>query len=135
MIDLAQHQGQGWVLLKDIARRQGISQKYLWQVVSPLKTGKLVVSGRGAKGGYTLAKPAESISINEIIKILDDQCSPVACLENPKVCKRSGKCASQDLWGELGKKIEEFFESVSLQEMAVRQAKKQGVSLDPMYFI
>lgn len=135
MIDLAQHQGQGWVLLKDIARRQGISQKYLWQVVSPLKAGKLVISGRGAKGGYSLAKPAESISINEITKIMDDQFTPVACLENSKGCRRSGKCAAQDLWEELGRKIEDFLDSISLQEMALRQARKQGVSLESMYFI
>ncbi|HVN67646.1 MAG TPA: Rrf2 family transcriptional regulator, partial [Candidatus Sulfotelmatobacter sp.] len=56
MIDLAAQDGRGLVLLKDIARRQNISQKYLWQVIDALKSAKLVISGRGAKGGYMLAK-------------------------------------------------------------------------------
>src|SRR3989339_1081571 len=134
MIDLALHDGKGLILLNDIAKRQRISSKYLWQVISPLKTAKLVISGRGAKGGYRLARSAETITMKDIVTRLDDEFQPVALLENPKTCKRSGGCAAQELWCELGNKIAGFLESISLQEMAIRQLRKQGGELDSMYF-
>jgi Rrf2 family protein len=135
MIDLAQHQGQGFILLKDIARRQNISRKYLWQIIDALKAAKLVVSGRGAKGGYMLAQAPAKISIRQIMNVLGETFQPVVCLALAGTCRRSGKCAAQDLWQELGKKMTDFVEAVSLQEMARRQASKQGSVLASMYHI
>ena len=135
MIDLAAHYGKGLILLKDIARRQDISRKYLWQVVDALKSAKLVVSGRGAKGGYRLAKPPEKISLKQIAAVMGESLLPVACLEEAGACRRSGKCAAQDVWCELGNKMNAFLDAITLQEMVARQVKKTGQSADQMYFI
>jgi len=135
MVDLAANYGKGLILLKDIARRQGISRKYLWQVVDALKSANLVVSGRGVKGGYRLAKAPEKISIRQIAAVMGDSLIPVACLEEAGSCRRSGKCAAQDVWCELGNKMNAFLDAISLQEMVLRQAKKQGSVTDSMYYI
>jgi len=135
MIDLALNQKKGYVNLKDIAKRQGISAKYLWQIITHLKSAKLVISSRGAKGGYLLAKAPDKIKIKEIITVLGDSLSPVACLENPKSCRRSNCCAAKDLWQELADKMEDFLGSITLQELAIKQGKKQGQLSGSMYYI
>jgi Rrf2 family protein len=135
MIDLAAHYSQGLILLKDIARRQNISRKYLWQVIDALKSAKLVVSGRGVKGGYRLAKSPDKISLRQIASVMGESLRPVACLEEPGSCRRSEKCAAQDVWCELGNKMNDFLEAITLQEMVLRQAKKQGSVTDSMYYI
>ena len=71
MLELALHYGEGPVLLKDIAERQGISEKYLWQLINPLKTTGLVNSLRGAHGGYVLGKSPEAISLKAILQVLE----------------------------------------------------------------
>ncbi|MCU0641241.1 MAG: Rrf2 family transcriptional regulator [Candidatus Margulisbacteria bacterium] len=135
MIDLAAHNGKGLILLKDIARRQNISRKYLWQVADALKAAKLVVSGRGVKGGYKLAKSPDKINLRQIAAAMGEQLLPVACLEEAGSCRRSGQCAAQDVWRELGNKMNGFLDSLSLQEMVLRQAKKQRSVTDSMYYI
>jgi len=135
MIDLATNYGKGFTFLKEISKRQSISEKYLWQVISPLKSAGLVISGRGAKGGYMLSKNPKSITIKDIIEVLEGSFAPVFCVDNPENCKRSKDCATKDLWSELNKRISKFLESISLQDMALRQSKKQGSYNDSMYYI
>jgi Rrf2 family protein len=135
MIDLAAHYGKGLILLKDISRRQNISRKYLWQIVDALKSAKLVISGRGVRGGYMLAQPPEKISLRQIAAVMGESLLPVACLEAAGSCRRSGKCAAQDVWRELGTKMNAFLDSLTLQEMVARQVKKTGQIADQMYFI
>lgn len=83
MIDLALHSGRGPLLLKDIARRQGISEKYLWNLINPLKTVEHVRSIRGAHGGYRLAKQPAEISLKDIMRVLEGCLCLVDCVENP----------------------------------------------------
>ena len=124
MLELALHYGEGPVLLKDIAERQGISEKYLWQLINPLKTTGLVNSRRGAHGGYVLGKPPEAISLKAILQILEGPLCLVDCVDNPSLCKRSLSCISRDIWGEASKNMQQTLEDTTLAAMVERQKEK-----------
>jgi Rrf2 family protein len=124
MLDLALHYGEGPILLKDIAERQGISEKYLWQLINPLKTTGLVNSLRGAHGGYVLGKAPESISIKAILQVLEGSLCLVDCVDNPALCKRSLSCISRDIWGEASKNMQQTLEDTTLAAMVERQKDK-----------
>ena len=124
MLELAAHYGEGTVLLKDIAQHQKISEKYLWQLINPLKSVGLVNSIRGSKGGYVLAKPPAAITMKDIMGVLEGSLCLVDCVENPTVCERSESCVSRDLWGEASQIFAKKLESVTLADMLERQKQK-----------
>ena len=124
MLDLALHYGEGPILLKDIAGRQGISEKYLWQLINPLKTTGLVNSLRGAHGGYVLGKPPEAISLKVILQILEGPLCLVDCVDNPSLCERAPSCISRDIWGEASKSMQQTLEDTTLAAMVERQKDK-----------
>jgi len=124
MLDLALHYGEGPILLRDIAERQEISEKYLWQLINPLKTTGLVNSLRGAHGGYVLGKPPEAISIKAILQILEGPLCLVDCVDNPALCERSLSCISRDIWGEASKNMQQTLEDTTLAAMVERQKEK-----------
>jgi len=130
MLDLALHYGEGPVLLKDIAGRQGISEKYLWQLINPLKTVGLIGSTRGAHGGYVLARPPEEISLKEIVRVLEGSLCLVDCVENPAVCDRFQTCTSRDIWSEASNQISQILESMTLDKMVVKQRTKNQESIE-----
>jgi len=124
MLELALHYGEGPILLKDIAERQGISEKYLWQLINPLKTTGLVNSLRGAHGGYVLGKAPEAISLKAILRILEGSLCLVDCVDNPALCERSLSCISRDIWGEASKNMQQTLEDTTLAAMVERQKEK-----------
>jgi Rrf2 family protein len=125
MIDLAIHYGEGPILLKDIAQRQGISEKYLWHIVNPLKVSGLISSLRGAKGGYLLAKPPKEINVKDVMGVLEGSLCLVDCVDNPSICERAGSCISRDLWGETSVNLLRTLESTTLAHLAERQIMKE----------
>jgi len=134
LLDLALHQGQGRILLKDIAQRQQISLRYLEHLIAPLIAGGMVRSTRGAKGGVLLSRPAEDITLSEVIQLLEGSIAPVECINNPGVCNRSGSCATRDIWGEMKQAIDEVLESTTLQDLVERQKRKEQPEA-AMYYI
>jgi Rrf2 family protein len=124
MLELALHYGEGPILLRDIAERQGISEKYLWQLINPLKTTGLVISQRGAHGGYVLGKAPEAISLKAILQILEGSLCLVDCVDNPALCERSLSCISRDIWGEAAKNMQQTLEDTTLAAMVERQKDK-----------
>jgi len=124
MLELALHYGEGPVLLKDIAERQGISERYLWQLINPLKTKGFVNSRRGAHGGYVLGKAPEAISLKAILQILEGSLCLVDCVDNPALCERSPSCISRDIWGEASKNMQQTLEDTTLATMVERQKEK-----------
>ena len=124
MLDLALHYGEGPILLRDIAERQGISEKYLWQLINPLKTTGLVNSQRGAHGGYVLGKAPEAISLKAILQILEGPLCLVDCVDNPALCERAPSCISRDIWGEASKNMQQTLEDTTLAAMVERQKEK-----------
>lgn len=124
MLDLAVHDNTGPVFLKDIAGRQQISQKYLWQLLNPLKTMGLIKSVRGANGGYVLARPASEITLKDIIQVGEGSLSLVECVDDSRGCDRANLCVYRDVWTEATKKMLETFESLTLEEMVRRHRRK-----------
>lgn len=124
MQDLALHYGEGPILLRDIAQRQEISEKYLWQIINPLKTAGLVNSLRGAHGGYILGKAPEAISVKEILQVLEGSLCLVECVDNPSLCERSPSCISRDIWEEASKNMQQTLEDTTLAAMVERQKGK-----------
>ena len=100
ILDLAQHYGQGVIQLGEIAKRQKISQKYLEQIIRPLKKASYVKSFRGAKGGHMLSKPPGEISVGEIVALLEGGNSIVDCDQNSESCELSDSCLTRYIWQE-----------------------------------
>jgi len=119
MADLAANQNLRPVSLNDISLRQNISLSYLEQLFSKLKNEKLVKSVRGASGGYILEKNPKDIKISNIIFAVDEQVKTLNCKrESKKGCNgRTVKCITHNLWDDLEKHINDFFDKVSLNDL------------------
>jgi Rrf2 family protein len=127
MLDLALHYDKGPVPLRDVSKRQGISEKYLWQLINPLKNAGLVRSTRGAHGGYVLAKPSRQISLKDIMEVLEGSMCLVDCTLNPSMCKRSSACVSREVWNEVSQRMLKVLESFTLEQMVEKQNKNSKV--------
>jgi Rrf2 family transcriptional regulator, cysteine metabolism repressor len=134
MVELASHYGEGPIELKEVAKNESISLKYLEQVIIPLRSAGLVKSVRGSKGGYALARPPSEICISDLVEILEGPVNLVECLRDPKACQRSSFCVSRDIWEEVSNGINRIFHSVTLEDMVNRKRKKEGLN-PPMYQI
>ncbi|MHB9096483.1 MAG: RrF2 family transcriptional regulator [Syntrophales bacterium] len=124
MIDLAAHYGDGPILLREIAKREEISEKYLSNLVNPLKATGLVEATRGVHGGYVLAKPPDEISMQEIVEVLEGTLCLVDCVEKPIVCSRTSRCSAHDLWKEMADGMAQALKKYTLADMVVRQKAK-----------
>ena len=124
MLDLAEHYGEGPILLKDIAERQEISEKYLWQLVPPLKQAGLLTSTRGAHGGYTLTRSPAQISLREVVTAVEGPISLVECVENASFCSRVDTCVTRDVWAEISAQILANLNAVTLQGLVEKQKSK-----------
>jgi Rrf2 family protein len=125
MLDLAAHYGEGPVLLREISRREDISEKYLWHLINPLKSVGLIHATRGAHGGYVLAKAPFKITIKDIIEVVEGPLCLVDCVEKPSTCKRSSFCIARDLWGEASKALATTLETTTLAALVERQKEKR----------
>ena len=130
MLDLAQHYEDGLVLAKDVARRQGISERYLEHLFLTLKTAGLIKSVRGAHGGFTLARPPHKIKLMDILSVSEGQIALVDCVADASVCSRSSFCATRDLWTELQSVIGGVLRSQTLQDLVGRQKVKEQPSVN-----
>ena len=134
MVELASHYGEGPIELKEIARKENISLKYLEQVINPLRASGLVKSIRGSKGGYSLAKPPSEICLYDVVETLEGPLNLLECLRDAKVCQKVPSCVTRDIWREVSEAISKIFYSVTLEDMVNRKREKEGHH-SPMYQI
>lgn len=125
LLDLAVHQGEGMVLLKDIARRQEVSLPYLEHLITPLIAGGLVKSTRGARGGVLLVKPPAEVKLTEVVQLLEGSIAPVDCVNDPRVCSRSVSCVTRDIWMQIKDAMIQVLDSTTLQDLVERQRQKE----------
>lgn len=117
MIDLAQHNGD-YISLREISERQEISLKYLEMIVSILNKAGFVHSLRGKGGGYKLAKPAREYTVGSVLRLTEGNLAPVACLEHDEnPCGRAGQCITLPMWRRLGQLIDNYLESVTIEDL------------------
>ena len=134
LLELALHQEEKPMLLKNIARRQQISLQYLDRLISPLVTNGMIRSIRGAKGGVKLARPPEQIKLSEVIQLLEGSTAPVECINNPGICERSESCVTRELWEKIKNAMDEVLESTTLQDLVESHREKEKHN-EAMYYI
>ena len=126
MLDLAMHSADGFVALKDIAERQDISKKYLEQIVPLLNKADLLRTNLGYQGGYALAKSPDKYTVGEILRVTEGNLCPVSCLQYPvNECPRASECMTLPVWEGLYKAINNYLDSVTLQDI-IDQANAGG---------
>ncbi len=135
MIDLAAHYGEGPILLREIAKREEISEKYLSNLVNPLKATGLVEATRGVHGGYVLGKAPTEITMKEIVEVLEGPLCLVECVEKPSVCDRSARCIAHDLWREAADEMTQVLGKYTLADMVERQKAKRDTLTHDNYSI
>lgn len=124
MIVLALNYGEGPIFLKDIAKGENISEKYLSLIMIPLRSSGLVTSTRGANGGYTLARDPSQINLKEIVDMLEGDSGLVDCVKNPSTCQRVPICVSRDVWTMIDGKISEALSAITLHGLVKMNQEK-----------
>ena len=124
MLELALGEERRPLSLKKLAEHQEISAKYLEQLLIPLKAAGLVQSVRGASGGYLLARDPKTISLFEIVRILEGPVTVVECVDNPELCQRQANCSVRLVWEEMSQMIADFLENVNLAQLAERHQEQ-----------
>ena len=128
MLDLAQHREEGYISLKTIAERQGYSMKYLEMIVGSLKRAGLVASTRGKEGGYRLIRDPEDYTIGEILRCIEDNLAPVACIKAGDICcEYAGECMTVPMWKELDDITNAYLDGVSLQDLLTGEKWKKPI--------
>lgn len=118
MIDLAQSYKQGPLILKEIAKKERVSKKYLEQIVLKLMSAKLIKSIRGPKGGYVLNKQPEKIKVLDIYKVLEEKSALLDCLDNPSNCSLVNTCRARVFYLKLQRNINNFLSKQDLRNLA-----------------
>ena len=121
MADIAVNQQQGNVAVNELATRQNISVKYLEQIMQMLVKAKLVSSHRGIAGGYTLSRPADKISVGDILAATEGKLQTVSCIDGK--CEMAANCMTINVWGELDRIVNDFLTSTTLQDVITNNVK------------
>ena len=125
LLDLAEHENNGFISLKEIADRQNISKKYLEQIVPILNKTNILQTNRGFQGGYKLAQPPEKYTVGMILRLTEGSLAPVSCLDqDPIQCERSSECTTLPVWQGLYKVINEYLDSITLQDLLDQQRER-----------
>lgn len=122
VIDLAEHQTDGFIPLKAIAQRQEISEKYLENIIKLLVRAKLLSGVRGKGGGYRLTRPPEQYTVGDILRLTEESLAPVSCVHpQAAVCARAAECRTLPVWQGLDRVINDY-----LDQITVAQLMRQG---------
>lgn len=119
MADLAGQGGGRYVPLEEIARRQGLSKKYLEIVLKTLVREKLLKGMRGKGGGYRLTREPGEYTVWEVLVLTEESMAPVACLRGgAEPCPRAAQCATLPMWQRFGEMTREFFSGITVEDLA-----------------
>lgn len=118
MIDLAEHSNGNYIPLKDIAKRQEISLKYLEGIAKDLSYSQLIEAQHGKGGGYKLAKDASKYTVFEVLDVTEKDVAPVSCLEkNAPICPRVNVCKTISVWKGLEDVIKTYLSGINLSDL------------------
>jgi Rrf2 family protein len=135
MLELALHYKDGYVSVREIAKSQGISRRYLEHLIVSLQAIGLVKTLKGKKGGCTLAKPPSEIKLAEIVEALEGSIAPVDCIIDGKLCPREKICVIRDIWIKMKEAITNLLNSITLEDMVKWQKEKLKNTEISMYYI
>lgn len=118
MVDLAEHQNEGYIPMKDVASRQGISLKYMEKLLPALVKSNIVEGLQGKTGGYRLTRKPEEYTLGEILRLTEGSLAPVACLEcGAAPCGRAEQCRTLPVWTELDRIVNQYLDSVTVADL------------------
>lgn len=118
LVDMAEHQAEDYVPLREIAQRQDISEKYLESIVKLLVKGGILTGLRGKGGGYRLRKPPEEYTVGAILRLTEGTLAPISCLEeDAPPCARIAACRTLTLWQGLDKVIREYLDGFTIADL------------------
>ena len=121
-VSFARRPADSYIPLKEIAEEEGISQKYLESIMTTLSKAGFVDAVHGKGGGYRLNRKAEEYTIGSILKLTEGGLATVSCItQGPSACSRSSCCKTLPMWEKLDKMVDEFFESITLQDLMDEQ--------------
>ena len=133
MYDLAVHYGDAPQSIKCIAERQNVPEAYLEQLIALLRRAKLVISNRGAQGGYRLSREPREITVGDVLRALEGGLNLVDCLEEDDACGKSCACPSRIVWMKIRDGLNQVVDGITLQDMIDEQvcqtAQEEGTSL------
>ena len=118
MVDLAEHRAQGRIPLKEIAARQGISEKYLENILSTLVRNGMLSGMRGKGGGYQLVREPDQYTVGQVLRLTEGSLAPVACLDGKTGCDRASECSTICMWAKLDDMINGYLDSVTVADLA-----------------
>jgi Rrf2 family protein len=133
LFELAYNYGRGPVLLKDIAKRQDISEKYLSKIIILLRSAGIVTSFRGAKGGYTLTNAPSEVKMKQVVEALEGDVSLIDCVKDQKTCPRIEKCPTRDFWCGMEQAMNAYLESETLDTIVENYKRKTGEAGEVYY--
>lgn len=118
LIDLAEHQSDGYIPMKDVAKRQDISLKYLERILPVLAKNNYIDGVQGRGGGYRLTRDPEDYKVGDILRLTEGDLAPVACLEcGAKPCERAGECRTISMWSRFHGMVNEYFDGVTIADL------------------
>ena len=118
LIDMAEHQSDHYVPLKEIAQRQEISEKYLESIVKALVKGGVLTGLRGKGGGYRLSQPPEECTVGAVLRATEGTLAPIACLtEDAPPCARQAECRTLSMWQGLDRVIQEYLDGFTISDL------------------
>lgn len=118
MIDLAEHPDEGYIPMKDVAKRQGVSLGYMEKILPVLVKNGIVEGLQGKTGGYRLMRKPEEYTLGEILRLTEGSLAPVACLEcGASPCEKAADCRTLPVWTELDRRINEYLDSVTVADL------------------
>ena len=135
MLDLAVHYGKSPVAIKTLAQRQGISTRYLENIMTILVSHGFVNSIRGNQGGFILAHPPREIKLGDIVQVLERTMAVVDCVDEPARCERATECVTHDIWCKVKLAMMQVLDSFTLQDMVENYYKKTARNKDYTYYI
>ncbi|MCM8777774.1 MAG: Rrf2 family transcriptional regulator [Candidatus Omnitrophica bacterium] len=135
LIDLGLYCNKGKpVLIKEIAKRQGLSERYLEHIMLSLKKAGFLRSIKGGKGGYVFLKDPGEIKIRDVVEALEGSLIPVECVEKKEICERSVSCVARDLWCSIREEILKLLDRTTLKELIERQKIRNRDKIEAVHY-
>lgn len=124
LVELAHHYGQGPVQSAHIASRQEVPEPYLDQLLTALRRAGFIRSVRGPQGGHALINEPSEVKLSEVMVALEGSLAPIACVDDPDACTRTGGCVQREVWTRVRDATHEILESVSIGDLAEKERKQ-----------
>ena len=121
LVELAHHYGQGPVQSAEIAARQEVPEPYLDQLLTTLRRAGFIRSVRGPQGGHALIRDQHELKLSEVVQALEGSLAPIACVDDPEACTRTGGCVQREVWERVRDATREILESVSIADLAQKE--------------